>query len=154
MVLLDSGMVAVDPQCCCPSCTDCSDDFLFSPFSDGMGNCFTTQECDGSLSGPVLCTSRWLNLVQHCVGDPPTCTELCNVTIVDPVTCDLTNTCDCCDCCAACENGTVNSVADEAILCLHACCVDGVCSLQTFPECNALGGIFLIGVSSCDPNPC
>ncbi len=152
MVLLDSGMVATSTDCCCGGCTDCT--ILFQPFDDGMGNCFTTQECDGSLSGPVSCTSKWFNFEQRCVGAGFDCTELCNISTLDPVTCDQTDSCDCCSCCADCVNGTVNKVSDEAVLCTGACCTFGVCTTGTAYDCDFLGGIYLGGGTDCDPDPC
>ncbi|MFC1572691.1 FG-GAP repeat domain-containing protein [Candidatus Eisenbacteria bacterium] len=35
-----------------------------------------------------------------------------------------------------------------------ACCVDGVCSITCDDDCAAMGGEFLAGWISCDPNPC
>ncbi len=102
-----------NPFLCCTNCFP-----LFSPFDDGGGNCFTTQNCDGTLSGPVPCDSMWFTLTQHCVGEDVDCLELCNISgPTDPTTCDFTNSCDCCDCCDSCVNGTVNSVSDQAFPC-------------------------------------
>jgi hypothetical protein len=35
-----------------------------------------------------------------------------------------------------------------------ACCTGAACQVLTLPGCNALGGTWLIGQPSCDPNPC
>ena len=34
------------------------------------------------------------------------------------------------------------------------CCVGDQCELLNFPNCSAAGGTWLIGIDSCDPNPC
>ncbi len=151
LVLFVDDLVATSTDCCC-GCSDCH--FFFNPFPDIFGNCFTTQECDGSLSGPVPCASKWLYFEQRCVGAEIDCTELCNISIIDPSTCDSINTCDCCDCCGDCVNGTVNSVTHEVTPCIGACCTFGICTTGTFFDCDFLGGIYLGGGTDCDPNPC
>lgn len=36
----------------------------------------------------------------------------------------------------------------------YACCVEAGCSLMSSAECDAIGGEWLMGIESCDPNPC
>ncbi len=99
-----------------PCCTDCTGEFLFPPLNDGEGNCYKVENCDG-FADPVACDTLWFTITQYCVGEDVDCSELCTITTVDPITCELTQTCFSNDCCATCVNGTVQSVSDQAFIC-------------------------------------
>lgn len=52
--------------------------------------------------------------------------------------------CDCPDRVSPCDDCTPTG----------ACCVDGVCSIQTETDCTGLGGTYQGDGTDCDPNPC
>ncbi len=150
-VLLDTGAVSTSSDCCCGECTECH--FLFPAFNDGMGNCYSSEQCDG-FHDPVPCLTKFLTDNEYCVGIDFTCDEICVVETIDPVTCEITIVEGSPEACGDCVNGTVHTFSDEAVLCLRACCHDGICSLETFFGCDALSGIWLDSETSCDPDPC
>ncbi len=115
------GQHCTDGTCPCGSghcgtptpCTTCDPSDFFAPFTDGM-TCYTTLECDGSPSGPVPCDSLWATLTQTCEGEDFSCSEICNVASVDPITCTGSHTGECDDC----VNGTgLTFVSNQMFIC-------------------------------------
>ncbi len=156
LVLLDSDLVAVNTACCC-GCTDCA--FLFPPLSDGMGNCYASEQCDG-FHDPVPCNTWFYTDNEYCVGDDFSCNVLCHIVTIDPVTCEQIIVFDgnCSDLggglCGVTGQGTVHTYTDQAVLCMGACCLLGVCSIQTHIDCFNAGGFYQGAGTDCDPDPC
>ncbi len=107
-----AGICCGDPPNQC--CTNC--DFLFPPLSDGMGNCYTSEQCDG-FHDPVSCDSLWLTKTEYCVGEAVDCAEVCIVQTIDPETCEIVTVEGSAEACAECINGTVQTLSHQVFLC-------------------------------------
>ncbi len=147
MVLLNSGMVATDAGCCCGGCSVC----CFTDFGairagdfcdNGDGTACTSYNCDGTTSGSVDPDSLWRTQNFTCCPGVPdgchcdACTD-CFQTF-DPDTCVYNDECatspaDCGTC------TVVSSITDQCFPCFD-CCIDGVCSTRSVPDCIAAGG--------------
>ncbi len=114
------GIFVPGTRCGDSACTCCTIVGAFSPgCTDGDGNCFTGPEnCDGTCSGEmVACDSLWLSQNEYCITCPGGGLELCQTSIWNPLTCELTNTCFSHDCCAAFDCGTTQEVENQYIPC-------------------------------------
>ncbi len=154
LVLLDSGLVAVDAGCCCGTCTNCSAVIFGAPCTDIHGNCWTVQNCDGTCGGEeVPCDSSWMTETQYCV-DVPDCTiqTLNCISSIDPVTCEFTQIGDCGECPVGQTIITTASV--RWVPCMGACCIAGLCSILTPANCLSFGGSYQGDGTDCDPDPC
>ncbi len=99
-----------------PCCTNCSPGLFFAPgCTDGDGNCRTGPEnCDECTGEIVPCDSLWATLTEYCITCPGGDLEVCAISTVDPITCELNLECishDCCDC------GTTQMTSDQAFFC-------------------------------------
>ncbi len=161
MVLLDSDLVAVDTACCCGQCTSCAGDTIFH-FGCDTGDfpdvCRTgPEQCDDPIcqGDTIPCDSLWLTLNEYCIDCPGSALELCSIARVDPVTCEHTVECISRDCCASCPSGsTTQMVTDRVFPCVGACCLLGICSIQTAADCFNLFGFYQGDNTTCDPDPC
>ncbi len=99
------------PNQCCTNC-----DFLFPPLSDGMGNCYASEQCDG-FHDAVSCDSLWLTKTEYCVGEAVDCAEVCIVQTIDPETCEIVTVEGSEEACSECVNGTVQTLSHQVFLC-------------------------------------
>ncbi len=142
----------------CVTCTSCGTGSLFNALCmDEDGNCFTGPEgcvgfeCGGEM---VPCDSWWLVYNQYCIDCPGGDTFLCARSIVDPITCEQTDECITEDCCDECVSGSVAMMSEQAVFCMGACCIEGVCSITSSQDCTESGGFWQGADTVCDPDPC
>ncbi len=135
----------------CVVCTNC--DFLFPPLGPSEDICYRVENCDG-FAEPVPCESVWYTKTEYCVGEAVDCSEICIVQTIDPVTCEIVTVEGSEEACAACVNGTVQSLSDQATICTGACCIDGICSIETEVNCVGSFGFYQGDGTTCDPDPC
>ncbi len=134
MVLLDSGSVATDADCCCGGvCCSCED-----------GSCDgTTNQVDCEEAG-----NQWVSGVT-CDDDPEPCDDRATGACCNDADCTITTE-------VCCENNDGiyqgdDTTCDPNPCVTGACCVDGVCSITTEAGCS---GTYMGDDTTCDPNPC
>ncbi len=140
-------------------CSSCCLGFGNPPFMDDDGNCWLISNgCDGSFSEPVPCDTFWRVFTLNCICDCPSggCAGSCGAITTCFSTFDLI-TCETSENCSGrldCGNCPAESVLSEQCFPCGACCIDGVCSITTEPDCDGSGGIWQGNDTGCVPNPC
>ncbi len=140
----------------CIECTDCTPLVIGPPCTEG-GNYWTIQNCDGSCSGEMFTDplTSFMRHVTYCttVGEGCSIQSTNCTTTRNLATCEdtLVGPCD-----GSCPDG--QTIIDEVSIvyaqCQGACCLLGVCSIQTLQGCTDLGGTYQGDNTVCDPNPC
>lgn len=160
MVLLNSDLVAVDTACCCGGahCCHCANSFDPILCTDGDGNFWSGQSCDGSCSGIMIpADSGWTACMLNytCCGGE--CSGTGGLEYIDPDTCEFAGAPNSRGGCVPIFPGAnCNTIVSAEGICkTGACCVGTDCFPDTLLfDCLSFEGVYQGDGTDCDPNPC